>query len=163
MKACNSACVHPHHTVLWELLLPWRLRLQSSFLPASWLHTCTHARFQNTLFWGMRGFFGGLTLPEYSAKSFVLAGGGERIAMMLFLLVKKTPTSAYFTKQEIKLPWVSQCVSSQMSSSPVILLFPKSIVFTFFTAKLFVLSLLSTKTVLPFPRKSLLLTFASVF
>ena len=57
---CVCDCMHPHHTVLWELLLPWRLRLQSSFLPSlvtPRMHTCTFPKYSNL---GDEVFFCGL-------------------------------------------------------------------------------------------------------
>lgn len=64
MKACNSACVQPHHTGLWELLLPRGLRLQSSFLPSLVIpraHTCTFPKYSVLV---DEAFFGGFALCQ---------------------------------------------------------------------------------------------------
>lgn len=152
MEACNSACMRPHHTALWEQLLPQELRLQSSFHPSPVVphaqHTCIFLKY---CIWGNECFLWSCPMPEHSGKPLELLGSYERIARMPFLSIKN-PNHFLF-----------QWETNKATVSPKVCLFTCFLFQSFSSSQTALLSLSPPKKMKPISICSLFLPLALFF
>lgn len=164
MKACNSAFMHPHHTVLWELLLPQELRLCSSFCPSLVIPHMHVSKILCSRGWMF--FFMDLLCARIFCKICWAFWGLREDSNNSLLISQNIPTTIYFSKKQIKLLRVPQCLFTHLLfyrhstlSRQHCFHFPHWNNWNYLP----LLSFPSDRSTLPFPRKSLLLVFPSIF